>query len=136
MAATLRLPGEWRRYRGILLDIYFDHLLACRWDDYHPAPLERFCTDFYRHLEGHRAILPVRALHFCQMAPRVRWLESYRAGDRVPVMLDNVGKRLKRQVPLGAAWPVLEQDRGQLEESFEALMADLLESARPHLQEP
>ena len=35
MAATRRLPGEWRRYRGILLDIYFDHLLACRWGHYH-----------------------------------------------------------------------------------------------------
>lgn len=132
MAATRRLPGEWRRYRGILLDIYFDHLLACRWGHYHTAPLEEFCASFYRHLDDHREILPPRALHFSQVAPRVGWLESYQRGERLPAMLDNVGKRLKRPVPLGAAWPALEQDRPFLEQAFETLMVDLLEFARPH----
>ncbi|HLS97517.1 MAG: ACP phosphodiesterase [Porticoccaceae bacterium] len=136
MAATRRLPGEWRRYRGILLDIYFDHLLACRWDDYHAASLEEFCGCFYRHLARHREILPPRALHFSRVAPQVAWLESYRAGERLPTMLDNVGRRLSRPVPLGEAWPALEQDRPFLEQAFETLMADLLESARPHRQEP
>lgn len=129
MAATRRLPTHWRRYRGILLDIYFDHLLACRWSDFHDVPLADFCQDFYRHLARHQAILPARALHFSQVAPRVHWLESYRSPDSLPIVLDNVGKRLRREVALGDAVPALNAERANLQQDFEALMADLLKFA-------
>ncbi|MFA5493572.1 MAG: ACP phosphodiesterase [Porticoccaceae bacterium] len=129
VSATNRLPAQWRRYRGILLDIYFDHLLARRWGDFHDTPLAEFCQDFYRHLARHQAILPARALHFCQVAPQVHWLESYRLPDAVPTVLDNVGKRLRHQVALGDAWPALDAERVRLQQDFETLMTDLIEFA-------
>ncbi|MCK9563942.1 MAG: ACP phosphodiesterase [Bacteroidales bacterium] len=134
VAATACLPAPWRRYRGILLDIYFDHLLADHWRDFHHQPLENFCADFYNHLQRHRAILPPRALHFSQVAPRVGWLESYRSAGNLPLMLDNVGKRLRRPVPLGDALPLLADNRDFLTEHFHTLMADLLVFASEYRQ--
>lgn len=126
VAATHCLPDHWRRYRGILLDIYFDHLLAGRWQDYHAEPLPVFCSRFYRHLAHHHIWLPPRARHFCEVAPRVAWLESYASADVLPRMLNNVGKRLRRPMPFGEAWPSLEQERLALLDHFTVLMADLL----------
>jgi len=134
VAATACLPPPWRRYRGIVLDIYFDHLLARHWQNFHPQPLEDFCAGFYRHLKRHRPLLPPRALHFSRVAPRVGWLESYRSEHRLPLMLDNVGKRLRRPVALGDAVPLLVDNREFLNERFHILMADLLAFAAQYRQ--
>ena len=39
LAARARFPLERRRYSGILLDLFFDHCLACHWEDYADEPL-------------------------------------------------------------------------------------------------
>lgn len=129
LAAAAVVPPHWRRYRGILLDIYFDHLLATRWDDFHPRPLAEFCQDFYTQLAIHHASLPPRARHFCEVAPRVQWLESYARQELMPTIYDNVGKRLRRPIPLGDAWPELENERDFLNHAFDGLMLELLDFA-------
>ncbi len=118
------LPRPWRRYGGILLDIYFDHLLAARWDEFHPRSLDPFCRSFYAILQDHEPLLPDRARHFCRRAPEVRWLQSYADPGTVPLMLDNLGQRLRRPVSLGAAWPELRRRHPVLEETFYRLMEE------------
>lgn len=135
VAATQNLEPPWRRYRGILLDVYFDHLLARRWQEFHPEPLPIFCRRFYRHLAQYRSELPPRVQHFCDRAPEVSWLESYARADKVPVMLDNVGRRLRRPVTLGQAWPLLDGDRLHLNRRFDELMAELIEFAEQQRQQ-
>lgn len=39
-----RLPERWGWFKGILLDVYFDHLLAAGWTDYCPVPLPQFVS--------------------------------------------------------------------------------------------
>ncbi|MDR0729252.1 MAG: ACP phosphodiesterase [Prevotellaceae bacterium] len=46
------------RYAGIILDMYFDHLLAVHFDDYSPVRLPVFARRFYWTLWQHRRILP------------------------------------------------------------------------------
>ncbi len=120
------LPRHWRRYGGIILDIYFDHLLAGRWRQYHEQPLADYCADFYRHLASRQPLLPPAARRFCEVAPRVSWLENYASPEKLPLMLDRVGDRLRRPVPLGQAWPDLENHRGELTDCFDRLMPALL----------
>ena len=117
------LPPPWRRFGGILLDVYFDHLLACDWPEFAPGTLDSFCRDFYRTLNARYAYLPERARFFADRAPEVRWLESYGTREALPLMLDNLGKRLRRPVPLGSAWPLLESRRDELRTVFRQLMA-------------
>ena len=115
------LPKPWRRFGGILLDVYFDHLLASRWQDFHPGPLEEYCSNFYQYLQRHRALLPERAKMFATRAPEVKWLENYANRTSIPHMLNNLGKRLRRPVALGDAWQELEIRRDEL-----ALTLDIL----------
>lgn len=115
------IPPPWRRYGGILIDLYLDHLLASRWAQFHPAPLTRYCQDFYRNLDSHWDLLPERAQHFCRVAPRVNWLESYANRAHLPQMLDNIGKRLRKPVPLGQGLSCLELQQQALDDCFVAL---------------
>ena len=118
------LPQPWRRYGGILLDVYFDHLLAHHWGDFHSQPLDDFCRQFYANLAAFYPLLPDRARYFCDQAPKVNWLESYADPDKAPLMLNNLGKRLRRPVALGNAWGELETRRDCLMLSLDSLIRD------------
>lgn len=52
----LRVP--FGRYAGIVLDMYFDHLLAVHFDDYSTVRLPVFARRFYWTLWRHQRILP------------------------------------------------------------------------------
>jgi acyl carrier protein phosphodiesterase len=117
------IPPPWRRYGGILIDVHFDHLLASEWQNYHSILLSDFCEEFYRNLQTHWPHLPARARQFCELAPQVGWLESYADRDKIPRMLDNVGKRLRKPVGLGEGWRELQFMERQLEDCFACLMS-------------
>ena len=48
VVAARALFGPLRRYSGIVLDVYFDHLLARDWRHWNDAPLDEFTTRVYR----------------------------------------------------------------------------------------
>ncbi len=129
------LPAPWRRYGGILLDVYFDYLLASDWANFGDGALDDYCQNFYAHLHQRRQWLPERALSFCNRAPEVRWLESYARREMIPLMLNNIGRRLRRPLPLGEAWPALDANRPVLEQVFHPLMASHRALATDFLQD-
>lgn len=53
-----RIDPEFRRFSGVLVDIYYDHLLARRWPQYSPVPLTQFTAEFYRQRSAVEPALP------------------------------------------------------------------------------
>ncbi|MBQ0719627.1 MAG: DUF479 domain-containing protein [Gammaproteobacteria bacterium] len=119
-------PAPWRRFGGIVLDIAFDHLLATRWQDYHSLSLDDFCQRFYRHLDTCQPWLPSDAQHFSQRAANIRWLQNYGDKSLIPTILNRVGARLRRPLPLGDAWPQITHRHDEVEQVFDILMAQLI----------
>ena len=142
---TARLPdmtqlytlfeSPWRRYAGIVVDVAFDHLLAQRWQHYHTLPLTVFCANFYRHLAIHRQWLPERAQQFSDRAPQIRWLESYADPDIMITVLDRVGDRFKRPVPLGECWRYVTTNRDCFDHAFSYAIQELAISSERFLTE-
>ncbi|MDR0667101.1 MAG: ACP phosphodiesterase [Prevotellaceae bacterium] len=60
--AALREP--FGRYAGVLLDMYFDHLLAVRFSDYSTVGLSVFARRFYGSLWRRRRLLPPEVRRF------------------------------------------------------------------------
>lgn len=52
------------RYSGVVLDIYFDYLLASRFEEFSDIPLGRFSRRFYGTLMSHYRYLPPRMKRF------------------------------------------------------------------------
>lgn len=129
---TSRFPPPWRRYGGIVLDVAWDHLLARRWQSYHPLPLEPYCANFYTHLASCQPWLPEQARAFSLRARDIGWLESYADAGTMPRVLARIGQRLHRPIALEQAWAVVEAHNDELETQFAAIMAELLRIASPH----
>ncbi|GAA5443885.1 acyl carrier protein phosphodiesterase [Microbulbifer sp. NBRC 101763] len=129
--ALASLDPRWRRYAGIALDIWFDHLLAQNWHTWHPQNLEEFCTECWRDFRSDSAYIPPQAKAFMARAEQFKLLQSYREEQVVALTLERVGQRLRRPVALQEMLPELIAGREKLEHNFNKLLTDLnLEASR------
>ncbi|BBM01419.1 ACP phosphodiesterase [Microbulbifer sp. GL-2] len=129
--ALTQLDPKWRRYAGIALDIWFDHLLAQNWQRWHPLGLEEFCTECWRDFRSDSRYIPPHAKAFIARAEEFKLLQSYREEQVIGLTLERVGLRLRRPVALQEILPELSAGREKLEHNFNKLMTDLnLEATR------
>lgn len=99
-ASRARVSPERRRYAGILVDIFYDHLLARAWGDHHPTPLATYCTGIYRHIADRLDDLPPSSHHAMQLMAREDWLHSYADLDNIADVLQRMASRARQPNPL------------------------------------
>lgn len=131
-AAAFRavLTPEYGHYARVIADMFFDHFLASRFDEWGGEPLEAFLQRTFATLDLHEAALPdrLRALY-----PRIRdegWLLSYRHVEGIRLALGNMSRRFSRRPELAPATRHLTDSRPELERHFLALFRDVLEFSR------
>lgn len=74
---TLFLP-YYKKYAGIVIDLFYDHFLARNWENYCEVPLEDFVSDFYDILMDNYVHLPRRVKNFLPNMIENNRLYSYK----------------------------------------------------------
>src|SRR5690606_30004373 len=105
-----------RRYAGIVVDIFYDHLLAMHWEKFHDAPLAEFAQSRYRILEGKTGEMTDRLRTVLPILVERDWLTSYRSLEGVERALTGISRRLKRTNPVAEAGVFLRADRKGFEQ--------------------
>lgn len=130
VAARRLFRPPYRRYAGILLDVWFDHLLVRAWNCYSEVPVTTFSARWLQLLDEHRHELPPGYRRF------LAWMHAHGLpaayGDQavlVPV-LQGLAGRLSRPSPIGAALPELRSRADALQRHFDAFFPALVECAR------
>ncbi|MCX9155732.1 ACP phosphodiesterase [Niveibacterium sp. 24ML] len=133
-ASRARVSPARRRYAGILVDVFYDHLLAVHWDHYHAMPLARFTRQLYEEAALHVGELPSR---FAQVLPLMQsddWLAAYREPAAVGFVLDGMSRRHVRQPnPLAGALAELERNYAGFEADFLSFMPAAIDFAERRL---
>ncbi|OGR30381.1 MAG: hypothetical protein A2005_02905 [Desulfuromonadales bacterium GWC2_61_20] len=109
-------------YRGVLVDIFFDHFLARHWLSFSSLPLESYAAAIYADLRDHAALLPPGLQ---RVAPRMiehDWLVSYRDLEVVELVLRRMSGR-GRHGGLAAGAGELGRHYAGVEDDFFAFMA-------------
>jgi len=126
------LVPEHGHYARVIADMFFDHFLALRFDEYAGEPLESFLARTFATIDPHAETLPgmLRALY-----PRIRdegWLQSYRAIGSIHGALRNISFRFSRRPrpQLETATRHLVDSRMELERRFEEFFPDVVAFAR------
>jgi len=138
VAAARAMFGEGRRrYAGIALDVYYDHLLARDWARHCEVPLHDFAAAFYRYLLQRLDALPPRLR---AIAPRIAahdWLGSYRERASVDLAVTRIATRLSRNGErLVQCLDDLRAHEGDIAAGFQAFFPQLVAFAaaeRPRL---
>lgn len=120
-----RLGPDFRRYGGILTDMFYDHFLCRQWSSYSSRPLGEFTAEFYADFKSHRHELPLDALPPLEGMSRGDWLGSYGDLEALEDTLRRIGRRFKKPVFLAGAMPVLLREYELLEQDFAEFFPDL-----------
>ena len=125
-----RIDPAFGYFRSILIDVFYDHFLACNWAQHADSSLEDFAASIYHLLEEQHELLPD---NLKQISPRMiqyNWLVSYREVDVMERALKRIGERLSRKNPLAEGFGELLKHYDELEEDC----AQFLVEAKKHLQ--
>lgn len=129
-----RLQPPLRRFAGILLDLVFDHFLACEWAQHHPQPLDMFSAQVYRLLMRNRALLPIGLQRILPAMVASDWLYSYRELAAVVRTANRLAQRDARWCPLQRADAVLQQHYTHWQQDFAIFFPQLKAACTERLE--
>ena len=85
-----------RRFAGILLDVFYDHMLARDWARYCDVPLTTFIQRFYTALRTHAGILPISMHGAVEAMITQDWLGAYQDLAGIELTITRISRRLSR----------------------------------------
>jgi acyl carrier protein phosphodiesterase len=125
--AKALFQGPRRRYAGILLDVFYDHLLARHWARYADVDLDGFIARFYAALSRRAGVLPPNLARLAPYMIEQDWLGSYVSYAGVDSAVRRISTRLSRNGELmREALVDLEANYDALEKGFHAFFPELI----------
>jgi acyl carrier protein phosphodiesterase len=125
-ASRARVSPARRRYAGVMIDVFYDHLLSQHWKRYCATPLPRFIEEVHDTLDANLHRLPG---DFARVAPLMMeqgWLASYGCLEGIASTLTRMGRRLSRVNPLPGSAAELVDHYSEMEEDFLAFFPDCI----------
>lgn len=123
-ASRARISTERRRYAGIFVDIFYDHLLARDWAKHHPSTLSAYCAGIYRNIADRLDDLPPPSHHALQLMAREDWLHSYSSLASIADVLQRMARRARQPNPLAGGEVEFLADAKGFAEDFRLWLGD------------
>jgi acyl carrier protein phosphodiesterase len=120
-----RLHPRYRHYKGVIIDIFYDHYLAKNWANYSDVPLADFAQSFYDLLEDNFEILPDKTKHLLPYLIEYNWLYNYQYIEEIQKVLNGMNNRTKQKSQMNLAVEDLRNLHSEFEEDFTVFFEDL-----------
>lgn len=119
-----RIDPSFGHYRGVMVDLFYDHFLASRWDEYAGISFPQFLSNTRRVVEEYRNCLPeqLRTLLpyiFSELLP------SYTEIDGIGRALARMAARSTRRNSMGEGGKELKRQYCFLQEDFRSFLPEL-----------
>jgi len=101
LRSRARISAPRRRWSGVLIDMFYDHLLALNWENWSDLPLGTFTAGVYSALERNQHHMPESVAQVMRLMADEDWLGSYRANEGLDAILQRMGRRARQPNPLG-----------------------------------
>ena len=127
-AAKQLLDPSYGLFRGVLLDVFWDHFLARDFALYTEGldPVH-FAQNAHRVLSAHALVFHPQAGHIVQAMERGNWLLGYAEIAGVDRVLKQMAQRFPYNNPMAHGAKALESAYTELEETFAGFWPDLKE---------
>lgn len=119
------ISEDFRRYAGIILDVFFDYLLAQNWSQFTNLDRQSFISSIYQSFAEYNGPLPDPVPDLFERLVREDWLTTYTHLEGVELVLDRISRRLQRKVNLAASMEDLLRNYDQLNQRFCRFFPDL-----------
>jgi acyl carrier protein phosphodiesterase len=120
-----RLRPQYRKYAGVIADIYYDHFLAVNFHHYSPQSLADYCQLVYGVVQRYQAILPEKVKYFLPYMIEQNWLLNYANIKGIRQSLTGLSRRSAFVSNMDTAATELENNYPLYEKDFQAFFPDL-----------
>ena len=124
-----RIDAKYRRFAGILIDVFYDYILANNWQDYSDLTLAEFTDATYNSWSSHLEVLPLYAQGVIHRLIAEDWLNTYSTLSGIEDTLARISWRLnrrsKRSCDLTPAINELLDNYATLEQDFQQFFPQL-----------
>jgi len=120
-ASRLRLPSNYGLYRGVLVDLFYDHFLAKEWVCWSDQQLAGYLIWARGIIESYRPVLPPQLQGFLPVIFD-ELLPSYSSISGIESALTRMSRRVKRPNPLAAGGKELAHQYQELQADYEGFM--------------
>lgn len=116
--SRLRLSPEYGLYRGVLVDLFYDHFLANQWQAWSNQPFPDYLAWSRSIIEKHLTIMPPRLQ---ELVPIIfsELLPSYKNIAGIESALKRMSRRVRRDNPLAEGGAELTRHYEEIEADFE-----------------
>ncbi len=121
-----RLYDRHSKYASVLIDIYYDYLLAKNWDKYSEESMQTFANKTYEVLRNNMDCMSERIQHRLIGMTKANWLMSYRTLEGIGYAIERVKKRVSKPELMEGALDSLLQDLDQLDEEFNRFFPEVI----------
>ncbi len=129
-----RLDDKYRLYKGVIIDIIYDHFLAKNWSQYSNIPLNNFSQGVYDLLLENYDDLPPKTQHLLPYMSQQNWLYMYRNIHGITSILHDMNIRTKGISKMNEAVIDLEDNYVIFEQDFIAFFIELQSFCTKYLQ--
>ncbi len=120
-----RLFNTYRHYSPVIIDIFYDHFLACNWSQFSTIPLNIYVEDFYTLLRRNYDILPKRVQNFLPYMEKDNWLYNYATLEGIGKILFQMNRRTANKSKMDLAINDLKINYTQFEQEFFIFFPDV-----------
>ena len=116
-ASRLRLAPQYGLYRGVFVDLFYDHFLAKEWDSWADTPLPDYIASTRTIIDKYLAIMPERLQEFVPIIFN-ELLPSYTSISGIESALLRMSRRVRRPNPLAEGGTELTTHYEELKADF------------------
>jgi len=121
-----RLQPKYHKFSGIVVDMFYDHILAKNFTQYSEIPLEIYSQNFYSLLEKRKGDIPEAMERMVESMVRRNWFLSYLKYEGIEWALQGISKRLSFKSGIENATEELKQDYILYESDFNVFFPQLI----------
>lgn len=116
-----RILPQYGLWRGVLVDLFYDHFLSAAWGEWEDTPLEAYLSQARKMIEERHECLPER-LQSLLPAIFEDLIPSYLEIAGIGLALERMSRRVKRDNPLANGVQELIRNYAELREDFRYFM--------------
>ncbi len=120
-----RLRADFRKYAGVIVDMYYDHYLSAHWDEYSLQNLNDFTKTRYDILNTFQSILPARSSRLLFYMEKQNWLLSYGSFDGMQQAFNGMSRRTTFESKMELAVVNLRAGYPEFRQEFRQFFPDL-----------
>ena len=122
-----RLYSKYHKYAPVIVDMFYDHILARNWKKYSPISLSSFSQSCYKVLKVQQSAFPQSAQRFLHYMVEGDWLVGYSTIDGIGQALTGLSRRATFNSKMELAAYDLEKEFKSYEKEFEQFFPNLNE---------